>query len=259
MGVKLIDITLDNVCEYGVCGYKNIKNKGLQRKVEWLKARFSEGLKIKSMLTESDGTQGLIEYIPGEYCWRPVQAKGYMFIHCIFSGFKKMYKGQGYGSLLIDECIKDAKQQRMTGVAVVTRKSGWMADNRIFFKKGFKVVDSAAPDYNLLAKKFNADAPDPKFNGTWEQNLNRYSEGLTIIWSGQCPYPSKYVEELAETAEKEFNIFPNVVELKTCKDAQNSPCPFGVFCVTYNGKVVAGTPISKRRLSNILKKELKQK
>jgi hypothetical protein len=257
MNVKLVDITLDNVCEHGVCGYKNIKNKGLQRKVEWLKDRFSEGMKIKTIVTENDGSQGLIEYIPGEYCWRPVDAKGYMFIHCIFSGFKKVYKGQGYGSRLIDECIKDAKQQKMQGVAVVTRKSGWMADNRIFFKKGFEVVDSAAPDFDLLVKKFNDDAPNPKFKGTWQENLRQYSEGLTIVWSGQCPYPAKYVEELAETAEKEFNIVPQVVELKTCEEAQNSPCPFGVFCVVYDGKVVAGTPISKRRLSNILKKELK--
>ena len=259
MSVKLVDITLDNVCDYGVCGYKNIKNLGLQRKVEWLKHRFSEGMKIKSILTEDDGTQGLIEYIPGEYCWRPVHAKGYMFIHCIFSGFKKTYKGQGYGSMLVDECLKDAKQQGMHGVAVVTRKSGWMADNRIFFKKGFEVVDSAAPDFDLLVKKFDADAPNPRFNGDWEQNLKPYSDGFTIIWSGQCPYPSKYVEELAETAEKEFGVVPKVVQLKTCEEAQNSPCPFGVFCVVYNGKVVAGTPISKGRLRNILKKELKQK
>ncbi|MFZ7137318.1 MAG: YoaP domain-containing protein [archaeon] len=158
--------------------------------------------------------------------------------------------------MLIDECIKDAKQQHMQGVAVVTRKSGWMADNRMFFKKGFEVVDSAAPDFDLLVKKFNKDAPDPKFKGNWEQTFKQYSDGLTIIWSGQCPYPSNYAEELAETAEKEFNVTANLVELKTCEDAQNSPCPFGVFCVVYNGKVVAGTPISKGRLRNILKKEL---
>ena len=84
------------------------------------------------MLTEENGTQGLIEYIPGEYCWRPVDAKGYMFIHCIFSGFKRVYKGKGYGSLLIDECINDAKKQGMLGVAVVTREGGFMADERIF-------------------------------------------------------------------------------------------------------------------------------
>ncbi|MFZ7137319.1 MAG: hypothetical protein ACOWW1_02715 [archaeon] len=56
--VKLVDITLDNVFDYGVCGYKNRKNKGLQRKVEWLKNRFSEGMKIKTIITENDGSKG---------------------------------------------------------------------------------------------------------------------------------------------------------------------------------------------------------
>jgi hypothetical protein len=64
----------------------------------------------------------MLEYIPGKYSHRPVDAEGYMFIHCIFVGFKNEYKGKGYASSLIDECIKDAKKAKMQGVAVVTRK-----------------------------------------------------------------------------------------------------------------------------------------
>ena len=130
MDVKIVDTNLDNILEYGVCGYKNIKNEGLKRKIEWLKDRFSEGMKIKTLVSDKDGPQGLIEYLPGEYCWRPVEASGYMFIHCIFSGFKRAYKGKGYGSLLVEECLKDARKEKMHGVAVVTRKGGWMADER---------------------------------------------------------------------------------------------------------------------------------
>lgn len=258
MSVEIVDTNLDNILEYGVCGYKNIKNEGFRRKVEWLKKRFSEGMKIKTLVSETDGSQGLIEYIPGEYCWRPVEADGYMFIHCIFSGFKRTYKGKGYGSLLIDECLKDAKKQNMHGVAVVTRKSGWMADERVFLKKGFEVVDSAPPDFGLAVKKFNPDATTPKFKGDWEENLSQYNEGLTMFWSDQCPYPAKYIGELIEVAEKDFGVKPRVIELKTCKDAQSIPCAFGVFCVVYNGKVVANNPISKRRFANILNKELKR-
>ncbi|PVX26861.1 MAG: GNAT family N-acetyltransferase [Candidatus Bathyarchaeum sp.] len=257
MSVKIVDTTLDNILDFGVCGYKNIKNEGLRRKVEWLKERFSEGMKIKSLVSETDGTQGLIEYLPGEYCWRPVEASGYMFIHCIFSGFKRAYKQKGYGSLLIDECLKDAKQEGMFGVVVVTRKGGWMADERVFLKKGFEVVDFAPPDFELLVKKFSESAPTPKFKGDWEKKLAQYNEGLTIFWSSQCPYPAKVVGELVEVAEKTFDVKAAVIELKSCEDAQNSPCAFGVFCVVYNGKVVACNPISKRRLTNILTKELK--
>ena len=100
-GIEIIDTNADNILEYGVCGYKNIKRAGYLEKVEWLKERFQEGLKIKTLYTDKDGTQGMIEYIPGEYCWRPVDAGGCMLIHCIFSGSKKIYKGKGYGSLLL--------------------------------------------------------------------------------------------------------------------------------------------------------------
>ena len=187
MNVKIIDVNLENASRYGICGYKNIKNEGLRRKIEWLKDRFTEGMKIKAIYSDKDGTQGMIEYIPGEYCWRPVEVRGYMFIHCIFVGFKRVYKGKGYGSLLVDEVIKDARKENMHGVAVVTREGRWMAGKEIFMKKGFEVVDTAPPDFELLVKKFNRNAPTPKFKGDWEKKLNQYSKGLTIFRADQCP------------------------------------------------------------------------
>ena len=77
----------------------------------------------------------MIEYIPGEYCWRPVEASGYIFIHCIFVGFKRAYKGKGYGSLLLDECLKEAEEENTHGVAVVTRKGAFMAGIDLFVKR----------------------------------------------------------------------------------------------------------------------------
>jgi len=232
MAVKIIDTNLDNILEYGICGYKNIKHEGLRRKIEWLKDRFLEGMKIKTLYSDEDGTQGMIEYIPGEYSWRPVEASGYMFIHCIFVGFKRAYKEKGYGSLLVDECLEDARKENRHGVAVVTREGGWMADTRLFARKGFEVVDTAPPDFKLLVKKFNQNTPAPKFKGDWEKKLSQYSTGLTIIE-------------------------PKIVELRSCQDAQNSPCAFGSFCMVYNGKVVAEVPISNTRFANIMNKELK--
>ena len=64
------------------------------------------------------------------------------------------------------------------------------------------------------------------------------------------------VKEIRETAEKEYGIKPNIIELKNCKEAQNSPCAFGTFCIVYNGKVVAETPINNTRFTNIMNKIL---
>lgn len=71
--ISIIDTNIENVTQFGLCGYKNIKKPGFPDKYEWLKKRFPEGLIIKTLYSEKDGTQGMIEYIPGEYCWRPVE------------------------------------------------------------------------------------------------------------------------------------------------------------------------------------------
>ena len=126
-GIEIVDMNADNILEYGVCGYKNIKRAGYPEKIEWLKDRFSEGLKLKSLYSDGGGVQGMIVYIPGEYCGRPVKASGYIFIHGIFVGLKRACKGKDCGSLLLDKCLKDAKVGNKHGVAVVTRKGAFMA------------------------------------------------------------------------------------------------------------------------------------
>jgi len=251
-GIEIIDTNSENILKYGVCGYKDIKRAGYPEKIDWLKDRYKEGLKIKILYSDNDGTQGMIEYIPGEYCWRPVKANGYMFIHCIFVGFKRAYKGKGYASLLLDECLKDAEEENMYGAAVVTRKGPFMASKEIFIKNGFKVVDTASPDFELLAKKFDNSAPTPKFKEDLEKRQSQYNEGITIIRADQCPYTVKNVKEISETAENVFGLKSNIVDLKNHKEAQNSPCAFGTFCILYNGKVIAYHPISKTRFTNII-------
>ena len=252
--IKIINTDSNNILELGVCGYKNIETPGFLEKVDWLKNRFSEGLKIKTLYSEKDKTQGMIEYIPGEYCWRPVEADGYMFIHCIFSGFKKAYKNKGYGSMLLNECSKDAKKENMYGVAVVTRKGSFMAGNDFFLKHSFKIVDKAPPDFELLVKKINRNAPNPKFKVGMEKKLSSYGRGLTIIRADQCPYSVKNVKAIVETAEREFDIKVNLIDLNNYKEAQDTPRGFGTFCIIYKGEVLADHLISNTRFINIMNK-----
>jgi len=35
-GIEIVDTDADNILEYGVCGYKNIKRAGYPEKIEWL-------------------------------------------------------------------------------------------------------------------------------------------------------------------------------------------------------------------------------
>lgn len=251
--IEIIDLTPENIAEYGVCGYKDAgKHKELRNKIEWFKTYYPLGLRIKALILATGSYQGMIEYIPGKYAHRPVNAEGYMFIHCLFVGFKNEFKGKGYASALIDACIQDAKNQQMSGVAVVTRKGSFMADNAIFMKKGFEMVDKAKPDFELLVHKFDSQAESPCFKPEMNGNLRFYQDGLTIIRSPQCPYTEKNVQAIIETATRKFNLKTTLIDLNDAESAQNNPCAFGTFAIIFNGEIISHHPISNTRFENIM-------
>jgi hypothetical protein len=247
--ISIIDLTPENIADYGVCGYSNVeKHVELQRKIAWFKEYYPKGLRIKALISKKGGYQGMLEYIPGKYAHRPVAADGYMFIHCIFVGFKAQFKGKGYASAMLDLCIEEAKEQGMKGVAVVTRKGPFMAKKDIFVKKGFHVVDLAKPDFELLALKFAPDTPNPKFA---VPSTEDYSTGLIVIRSPQCPYSVKNVDAILETA-KEMGLSAKLLDFTSHEAAQHSPCAFGTFCIIKDGKIISHHPISNTRFKNIM-------
>ncbi len=254
--IQIIDLTPDNIADYGLCGYKDIKkHKELRNKIEWVNTYYPKGLRIKALMSEEGGYQGMIEYIPGNYAHRPVNADGYLFIHCLFVGFKKEYKGKGYAALLIEECINEAKLQNMLGVAVVTRKGSFMADSRIFLKKGFEIVDKASPDFELLVFRFDKKSALPGFKKDILNICDEFQDGLTIMRSTQCPYTEKNVKAIIETAEKKFKLKTKLIDLDNAELAQRNPSPFGTFCIIYNGEIISYHPISNKRFENIMAKK----
>ena len=259
MGLKekmiIVDADPAVIENYGICGYKDSKNPAFQQKLAWLRQRFKEGLKVKFLHCERSGTVGSIEYMPGEYAWRGIHAPGYIVIHCIFI-LKKDFKGKGYGSQLIKACEEDAARRKMNGVAAVASRSTWMARKEVFLRNGYECVEKAPPHYELLVKRFKHSAPLPRFLQSAQQNLSCYGKGLTIIHSDQCPYVIKTMNEIPAVAREEFGIEPSVVKLGNCQLAQNSPNPYGIFSIIWNGELVADHPISKTRFKNIIKKLL---
>ena len=254
--VRIIDMDAGNIFEYGFCGTKNIKHEGCCRKAEWFKKRQTEGMHYRVLYSEEKGTVGLIEYIPGEYAWRAVDADRYMVIHCLCI-FYKPYREKGVAANMIDECIIDAKKEKKHGVAVVTRKGAWMVSKNLFVKMGFEVVDKAEPDFELLVKKFKKETPSPKFKGNWDEVLEKYKKGLTILWSDQCPYIAKSIHEIRKTIKERYGIKANIVEIKDHKQAQEAPSPYAIFSLLYDGELLAFHPISNKRFMNIMDKLLK--
>ncbi len=232
--IKMIEVNSGNVDHTGFfCFMSKRKSEGYRQKLDWVKARFNEGMSIKMFELPE---RGFIEYIPGEYAWRAVNAKGYIIIHCLWVVGKS--KGKGLAGMLLEECIQDAKQSGMSGVAMVTSEGVWLAGKKLLLKYGFESVDEAPPAFNLMVKKF-ADAPSPSFTHNWEQKASRYGQGLTVIHSAQCPYIPDAANTVLEFA-RERGIQSRVVELKNCQDVRDfAPSPYGVFSIIYSGRLLS--------------------
>jgi len=69
--VETIDIGPANVAETGFfCYMSRRKSEGFRRKLDWVRARFAEGMKIKMLKLPE---RGFIEYLPGEFAWRALR------------------------------------------------------------------------------------------------------------------------------------------------------------------------------------------
>jgi len=250
--IVIINIDKNNISEYPPKCFLNPKNEGYQIKLIWLKKRFSEGLKIKQLYLEKEKKCiGFIEYIPGEYAWRAIDAKGYMFIHCLWIS-PNNYKQKGYGSLLIKECIKDAKKEGKYGVAVVTSEGPFMAGKDLFLKNEFKSVAKVKPSFELMIKTLKK-GPLPKLKD-WEKQLGKY-KGLNVIYANQCPWVARSIKDLDEIAKKK-GVKLKVTELKSAKQAQNAPSIYSTFNLVYNGKLLIDHYISNKRFLNIINKNI---
>jgi GNAT superfamily N-acetyltransferase len=250
---KIIDVNETNIDEYDLFCHKSKKNKnGYRNKVRWIKDRFKEGLRLKLLLINEGKkrgfkSRGFIEHIPGEYNWRGIYADNYMVIHCFWVVGRN--KGKGYGSMLLNQCIAEAKG--MQGVAVVTSEKTWLPGRKIFVKNGFKKVDSVSTDFALYAKRFSENSSLPSFNRSFQERRRRFESGITVFQSDQCPYLCNMTDALRDIAET-VNVPFKVEYILNCKTAQKGVHPYGTFSVLYNGEVLTYHSDSRKNILDLL-------
>ena len=247
---EIFDTHAGNIGSCGLCGNKAGHNPGHRRKAAWLKARYADGLKYKVVRSPKFGDVGMIEYVPGHQTWRPIEADGYLVIHCLMVG--RQHQGRGLGRLLLDECLRDARKSRCHGVAVVTTVDALMARSGFFIKAGFIPVDGRPP-YELLVKKFKATVPEPRFIVDRERIPKKYQRGLTILAADQCPYVISSVERIAQAA-RGLGLKPRVVRIRSAKASRGLPTPYGMFSIILAGRLLVERPISATRFVNIMHK-----
>jgi len=191
-----------------------------------------------------------LEYVPGEYAWRPVDAKGWLFVHCLWV-YSKGQKVGGLGGRLIRACMEEARRAGATGVAAMVSDGTWMAGKQVFLNNGFAQI-AEADRFQLVISRLKKGR-EPRFRDI-SGNLAKY-RGLHIVYSAQCPMLPKSVNDLsAMAAERGLEL--KVTVLNSASEAQNAPSYYGVFNLVWNGRLLSDHYVSKGRFKNILRKEI---
>lgn len=232
---EIIDVNASNVAETGFfCAMSKPDTLGYKEKLAWLEARFREGLRMKII---RKGGRGFIEYIPGEHAWRGIAAPGYMVIHCMWVVGRS--RAKGYGRMLLDLCVRDARAAKMHGVAVVTARGViGMVNTDFFLHNGFKLIATSPQGMDLVALKFHR-APDPAFLGDWKQKGKALGAGITIISSPQCPYTYEGAKKVAQFA-RDLKLPVKTRRFTTAAQVRDQACsPYASFEIVHNGEVVS--------------------
>jgi ribosomal protein S18 acetylase RimI-like enzyme len=228
------------------CGHSLTYRRGYNAKMEWMQARLREGMRY-TLLKTNGHNAGMVEAVPGEYAWRGIEAKGYLFIHCFWVIGQN--RGHGYGRQLLQACLEDARGTY--GVAVVVSKTHWLPTPKLFLKNGFELADQAAPSFDLLVRRFDPAAPLPRF----KQPVQKAPPGVTIYHSDQCPYTQNVLDIAVQTG-RQLNIPVNVIHVDSARIAQESPCVYGTLAYFYNGELLTYHPTGTAKLLELVRMKM---
>jgi len=224
-----IRITAENIDAEHICCA--MSNKQSDRKKDWLRERFAEGLVFYR--SEERG-KCFIEYIPAENAWYPLDADGYLHIDCLWvSG---ALKGHGYANDLLNECVRDAKAQEKKGLSILSsaKKKGFLADPKFLKHKGFRVADEADCGIQLWYLPLRDGEDPPRFKDC-AKHPQVTEDGFVLYYSDQCPYTYYWVPRLAEAA-KAHGVALKIVHIDSREAAQNAPSPVTNFTIFQDGR-----------------------
>ena len=245
-----INLTEENLAKEHLCCIIRSKkpHQGIDSKRQWLSDRLNEGHVFRKLNAKATV---FIEYAPLETAWVPINGDNYYYIYCLWvSG---SYKGKGYGKLLMEYCLADAKEKGKSGVCMLgsKRQKSWLTDQSFAKKFGFEVVDITDNGYELLALSF--DGTTPKFT----QNAKKQkieSKDLTIYYDMQCPYVCQNIEMIKQYC-KENDVPVSLIQVDTLQKAKELPCVFNNWGVFYKGNFeTVNLLLDVNYLKRILKK-----
>ncbi len=240
-------LSLENIGEEHVCCAISDKKHqaGVHTKKEWLKQRIKEGHTFRKLDVNA---KVFIEYAPLETAWVPVEGDNYIYIYCLWVAGS--YKGKGYATQLLQDCIEQAKKLGKSGVCVLSsqKKLSFLSDKKFMAKFDFKVVDTIADMYELLALSF--DGTIPKFMpNAKKQQID--TQELTIYYGMQCPYIPNCIEQISKYCQEQQIPF-RLEKIDSLEKAKNVPCVFNNWAVFYKGKFQTLQLLNENSLKKLL-------
>ena len=230
--MNYVRITKDNIDREHICCA--MSNKQSNVKKEWLKQRFEEGLVFYR--SEERG-KCFIEYIPAEYAWVPIEAEGYLYINCLW--IAGSMKGHGYSNDLLEECIRDAKEQGRKGLCILSsekRKREFLADPKYLAYKGFSAADTSDCGITLMYLPFDQGTNPPRFKDC-ARHPKTEIPGFVVYYTDQCPFTYYWVPRVEEAA-REHNIPFRAIHITDREAAQNVPAPVTTYALFRDGQFV---------------------
>ena len=230
--MNYVRITRDNIDKEHICCA--MSGKQSLAKKEWLKQLFDDGLVF---YRSEDRGKCFIEYIPAENAWIPVKADGYLYINCLWVA--GAMKGRGYSNDLLNECVRDAKEQGKKGLCILSaagRKREFLADRKFLEHKGFITADTSDCGIVLMSLPFDENAAPPEFKAC-AKHPKTDEDGFVLYYTDQCPFTCYWVPRVEEAA-KAHRIRLKTVHITTKEAAQNTPAPVTTYALFHNGKFV---------------------
>ena len=248
--MEFITLNPDNVMsEHLCCAISDKKHQtGVNDKRNWLSERVKEGHVFRKL--DAQG-KVFIEYAPLEKAWVPVTGDNYLYIYCLWVAGS--YKGKGYGKLLMEYCLADAREKGKSGVCMLgaEKQKAWLADQSFAKKFGFEAVDAASHGYELLALSF--DGTTPRFAPNAKKGRIESRE-LTIYYDMQCPFVYQNIEIIKRYCG-ENDVPVSLIRVDTLQKAKELPCVFNNWGVFYKGNFeTVNLLLDVANLKRILKK-----
>lgn len=243
--MEYIKLTPENLEKEHICCALSDKEQ-VNMKKAWLSDRMKEGLQFYRLQAKG---KVFIEYAPLSCAWAPVEGGNIMMIDCFWvSG---QYKGKGHSNALLSQCIQDAKDANMDGIAVISseKKQAYLSDGNYLKYKGFQVVDEAGI-FQLLYLPLNDNKDTPHFTSI-SKTMKTKEDGIVLYYTPQCPFALKYADILKRKVEA-AGICVHLHLLQSKEEVMEVPVPWCVHALFIDGNFMTHEIQSEKKLDQFI-------